>query len=152
MNRQLRARIVLEEARALGLDLDDLVAAATGEHRPIAVAAWIDEIAPTFGPSTARTFRPYWRLLATMHGDRALAALTTMDLAAVVDAAGERAKTHWPDSTGRSSRESCIAAIRSLYTRGPPQSTPAMSPPTRPPRSASHAGRPVDGERSTIGS
>jgi len=31
MNRHLRARIVLEEARALGIDLDDLVAAATGE-------------------------------------------------------------------------------------------------------------------------
>lgn len=34
MNRQLRARVLLEEARALGLDLDDLVSAATGEARP----------------------------------------------------------------------------------------------------------------------
>lgn len=117
MNRQLRARIVLEEARALGIDLDDLVAAATGEHRPITVAAWIDEIAPTFGGSTARTYRPYWRLLATMHGDRALAELTTLELAAVVDAAGERAKAHRPDSPGRSSRESCVAALRALYRR-----------------------------------
>lgn len=117
MNRQLRARIVLEEARALGIDLDDLVAAATGEHSPITVAAWIDEIAPTFGGSTARTYRPYWRLLATMHGNRALAELTAMDLAAVVDAAGERAKAHRPDSPGRSSRESCVAALRALYRR-----------------------------------
>lgn len=117
MNRQLRARIVLEEARALGIDLDDLVAAATGEHRPITVAAWIDQIAPTFGGSTARTYRPYWRLFAAMHGDRALAELTTMDLAAVVDAAGERAKAHRPDSPGRSSRESCVAALRALYRR-----------------------------------
>lgn len=117
MNRQLRARIVLEEARALGIDLDDLVAAATGEHRPITVAAWIDQIAPTFGGSTARTYRPYWRLLATMHGNRALAELTTMELTAVVDAAGERAKAHRPDSSGRSSRESCVAALRALYRR-----------------------------------
>lgn len=117
MNRQLRARIVLEEARALGIDLDDLVAAATGEDRPITVAAWIDEIAPTFGGSTARTYRPYWRLLAAMHGDRALAELTTIELAAVVDAAGERAKARRPDSPGRSSRESCVAALRALYRR-----------------------------------
>lgn len=117
MNRQLRARIVLEEARALGIDLDDLVSAATGDHRPITVAAWIDQIAPTFGGSTARTYRPYWRLLATMHGDRALAELTTLDLAAVVDAAGERAKAHRPDSTGRSSRESCVAALRAAWKR-----------------------------------
>ena len=117
MNRQLRARIVLEEARALGIDLDDLVAAATGDTRPITVAAWVDEIAPTFGSSTARTYRPYWRLLVATFGHRALAQLTTMDLAAVVDAAAERAQAHRPDSTGRASRESCIAALRALYAR-----------------------------------
>jgi len=117
MNRQLRARIVLDEARALGIDLDDLIAAATGDHRPITVAAWIDQIAPTFSRSTARTYRPYWRLLVTMFGDRALAELTTMDLAVVVDAAGERAKAHRPDSTGRSSRESCVAALRAAWKR-----------------------------------
>jgi len=117
MNRQIRARIVLEEARALGIDLDDLVAVATGDHSPITVAAWIDQIAPTFGGSTARTYRPYWRLLATMHGDRALAELTTLELASVVDAAGERAKAHRPDSAGRSSRESCVAALRATWRR-----------------------------------
>ena len=57
MNRQLRARIVLEEARALGIDLGDLIAVATGEHRPITVTAWIDQITPTFSGSTARTYR-----------------------------------------------------------------------------------------------
>ncbi len=60
--------------------LSYLVVGATGEHRPITVAAWIDEIATTFGDTTARTHRPYWRLLAATHGDRALAQLTTMDL------------------------------------------------------------------------
>lgn len=117
MNRQLRARIVLEEARALGIDLGDLIAVATGEHRPITVTAWIDQITPTFSGSTARTYRPYWRLLVTMFGDRALAELTTMDLAAVVDAAGDRAKVHRPDSPGRSSRESCVAALRAAWKR-----------------------------------
>jgi hypothetical protein len=30
-----------------------VVSAATGEDRPITVAAWIDEAAPTFGPSAS---------------------------------------------------------------------------------------------------
>ena len=117
MNRQLLARLLLEEARALGIDLDDLVATSTGVAKPITVAAWIDEIAPTFGPSTAATYRPYWRLAAGLLGDRYLAELTTGDLAAVVDAAAERARSHRPDSTGRASRETCIAALRALYSR-----------------------------------
>jgi integrase len=146
MNRQLRARIVLEEARALGIDLDDLVAAATGDHHPVTVAAWIDEIAPTFGASTARTYRPYWRLLVARHGDQALAELTTMDLAAVVDIAGERAKVHRPDSTGRSSRESCVAALRALYTRavdaGHLTSNPAVA--LRKPRRSTSRRRALD--------
>lgn len=117
MNRQLRARVLLEEARALGLDVDDLVAAATREAKPITVAAWIDEIAPTFSPSTGATYRPYWRLAVRLLGDRYLAELTTTDLAAVVDAAAERARAHRPDSTGRASRETCIAALRALHAR-----------------------------------
>ena len=117
MNRQLRARLLLEEARALGLDVADLVAAATGEPKPVTVAAWIDEIAPTFTPSTTATYRLYWRLTARLLGDRYLAEFTTADLAAVVDAAAERARSHRPDSTGRASRETCIAALRALYAR-----------------------------------
>lgn len=115
MNRRLRARLLLEEALALGLDLDDLVAAATGGAKPVTVAAWIDEIAPTFGPSTAATYLPYWRLAARMVGDRYLAELTTTDLAGVVEAAAERARSRRPDSRGRASRETCIAALRALY-------------------------------------
>ncbi|MGH9156345.1 MAG: tyrosine-type recombinase/integrase [Acidimicrobiales bacterium] len=117
MNRELRARVLLEEARALGLDVGDLLAAATGEPKPVTVTAWIDEIGPTFGPSTAATYRSYWRLAAALLGDRYLAELTTTDLAAVLDAAAERARTHRPDSTGRASRETCIAARRALYAR-----------------------------------
>ena len=117
MNRQLRARVLLEEARVLGLDVDDLLAAATGEPKPVTVTAWIDEIAPTFSPSTAATYRPYWRLAARLLGDRHLAELTTTELAGVVDAAAELARSHRPDSSGRASRETCIAALRALYAR-----------------------------------
>lgn len=117
MNRQLRARLLLEEARALGLDVADLVAAATGAPQPVTVKAWIDEIAPTFTPATAATYRPYWRLTVRLLEDRYLAELTAADLAVVVDVAAERARSHRPDSTGRASRETCIAALRALYAR-----------------------------------
>jgi integrase len=117
VNRQLRARLLLEEARALGLEVADLVAAATGDAKPVTVAAWIDEIGPTFTPATTATYRPYWRLTARLLGDRYLAELTSADLAVVVDVAAERARLHRPDSTGRASRETCIAALRALYAR-----------------------------------
>lgn len=117
MNRPLRARLLLEEARVLGVDLADLVAAATGGPTLVTVADWIAEIAPTFSPSTAATYRPYWRLAARLVGDHYLAELTTTDLAAVVDAAAERARSHRPDSSGRASRETCVAALRALYAR-----------------------------------
>jgi hypothetical protein len=45
----LRARMLLEEAHALGLDLADLIAADTaGAHRMPTVRAYIEVIAPTF--------------------------------------------------------------------------------------------------------
>lgn len=55
--RQLRARLLLEEARILGVDVADLVAAATAEPALVTVEAWITEIAPTFTQSTAATSR-----------------------------------------------------------------------------------------------
>ena len=62
-DRQLRARVLLEEAHALGLDLADLIAAGTahGERIPT-LRAYIDAVAPTFTSATAATYRPYWRL------------------------------------------------------------------------------------------
>lgn len=114
MNRQVWARVLLEEARALGLDVTDLLAAAFGQSRLMTVAAWIDEIAPTFTPSTAATYRPCWRLAAGMVGDRYLAELTAADLADVVDVAAERARSHRPDSTGRRLPRDLRRALRAL--------------------------------------
>ena len=115
--RQLRARIVLDEARALGLDLADLIAAdAAGAELPT-VSSYIDEIAQTFTAATATTYRPYWRLTAAKLGDCRLAEITIVDLIAVVDEAALRATRNRPASTGRSSRETCVAALRALFSR-----------------------------------
>ena len=82
-HRQVRARIVLEEAHRLGLD------SRTSSTRPRPPRcrpspSGSPRSTPTFGPSTAATYRPYWRLAADLLGDRRLAELTMTDLAAVV--------------------------------------------------------------------
>lgn len=115
--RALRARVVLDEALALGLDLADLIAAAD-DHPPVpTLGEFVAVIRPTFTPGTAATYRPYWHLAMEFHGDRRLTDLDLTDLQAVVDAAVSRAHRNRPESTGRSSRESCVAALCALYQR-----------------------------------
>jgi integrase len=110
--------MLLEEAHALGLDLADLIAAdTTGPNRMPTVRAYIEVIAPTFTPATAATYGPYWRLAAARLGDRRLVDIAVEDLTAVVDDAVARAQRCRPGSSGRASRESCVAAMRALFRR-----------------------------------
>lgn len=113
----LRARVVLEEARALGLSLADLVAAADELVRVPTLADFVAEIEPTFTPGTAATYRPYWRLAVALLGNRCVSELSVADLNTVVDAAVVRARRNRPGSTGRASAESCVAALRAIGQR-----------------------------------
>lgn len=116
--RQLRARVMLEEARVLGLDLADLIAADTIAAAQLpTVSSYLETIAPTFTTATAATYRPYWRLTSAHLGDRRLTDVTVTDLVAVVDDAAARAKRRRPGSTGRATRESCVAAMRAVFCR-----------------------------------
>lgn len=118
IDRTLRARVLLEEAHRLGLDLRDLIAAAGDlDDRVPTLAAFVDSIAATFTPATAATYRPYWRLTTTHLGDRHLHDIDLDDLTPVVDAAVQRAQRSRPGSTGRSSKETCVAALRALFAR-----------------------------------
>ena len=130
-DRPLRARLLLEEAHALGLDLADLIAAdIVGGARIPTVRAYVEAIAATFTPGAAATYRPYWRLAVERLGDRRLVEVTIEDLAVVVDAAAARAQRRRPDSTPRGK----AASPRS----GPCSAVlwpPGSSPPTPPPRS-----------------
>jgi integrase/recombinase XerC len=113
----VRARLVLQEAQALGLDIVDLIAAADQVPDVPTVAAFLASIEPTFTRATASTYRPFWRLAVDVHGDRRLADLGITELQAVVDAAVARARRNRPGSTGRASTETCIAALRALFRR-----------------------------------
>jgi integrase len=124
VDRRLRARVLLGEAAALGIDLADLIAAgldgsadtATPSRVPT-VADYVETIKATFTPATAGTYRSYWRLAVELLGDRRLNEVTVADLQTVVDQAVSRARRRRPDSTGRASREASVTALRALFAR-----------------------------------
>lgn len=136
----LRARVVLDEARALGIDLADLIAADRAAAALPTLGTYLDEITVTFSAATATTYRPYWRLAASHLGDHRLAEITFADLTTVVEAAAERAVRNRPGSTGRASRETCVAALRAVFKRAHADGLIATNPTvglTRPPRARS---------------
>jgi hypothetical protein len=104
-HRLLRARVLLGEAAALGVELADLIAAApTGAGvtaRVPILADHVEMIAATFTPGTARAYRSYWRLAVKRLGDQRLDDTTITDLQAVVDDAVHGARRNRPDSPRR---------------------------------------------------
>jgi integrase/recombinase XerC len=121
MDRALRARVALAEIEALGLTIEDLVAAAPGPatHRSTVptVAEYVDVAAAGYGLRTQRTYNSYWRLLVEMQGTKHLDEVTVEDLMSVAEEAATRARSRRPGSDGRSSKESCVAAIRAVFSR-----------------------------------
>jgi len=118
IDRRLRATVLLAEAAALGLHLEDLIAAHTGPRPPApTLADHIAAVAPTFEPGTAATYSSYWRLALHHLGDRRITDITVVDLQVVVADAANRAQQRRPGSSGRSSQETCVAALRALFNR-----------------------------------
>ena len=141
IDRRLRATVLLAEAAALGLALEDLIAAHTTPPPPgPTLAEHIASVAPTFSPGTAATYSSYWRLAAEHLGEHRLTDITVVDLQFVVAEAGRRAQHRRPGSTGRSSQETCVAALRALFNRAHAAGLIAMNPAaalTKPRRSRS---------------
>ncbi len=128
MDRLVRARVLLAEAEALGVSIDDLVAVASssssasgGSSRsaPAAptLAEYVDAVGPSFSANTAATYRSYWRVAVARFGDRPIDTLDADDCEAVLADAVRRAQQRRPGSDGRSSRENGVAALRALFGR-----------------------------------
>ncbi len=115
-NVALRARMLLAEAEELGVELADLIAAGRPSSLPN-LAAFIETITPTFAAPTVATYEPHWRLAIERFGDRPIASIDLGDLQLVVADAVARAKRNRPGSTGRSSAETCVAALRAVFRR-----------------------------------
>ena len=118
IDRRLRATVLLTEAAALGLQLEDLIAADTTPPAPApTLAEHIAATAPHFSAGTAATYGTYWRLAIEHLGNRRLTDITIVDLQLVVTDTARRAQQRRSSSTGRSSQETCVAALRALFNR-----------------------------------
>src|SRR5680860_1136927 len=112
---------MLGELEAMGLTLDDLLAAA-GRDVParaggITVAEYLPTVAAAYLPRTRRTYNSYWTLTVELVGELALDRVTIEDLMGVAEEAARRAQVRRPGSDGRASRESCVAAMRAIFAR-----------------------------------
>ncbi len=120
-DKTLRARVALAEIEAMGLTLDDLLAVEgrEGAGRPAGptLADYVPLVADSYQPRSQRTYNSYWRLTVELLGDVALERVTVDDLMTVADEAARRAKQRRSGSDGRASRESCVAAMRAVFTR-----------------------------------
>ena len=123
----LRARVLIAEAAALGIDLIDL-AAVTPVPRGPTFAELVASLEPTFTPATAATYRPHWRVAIELVGDRPITGITVVDLQRVVEVAAERAVRRRPASTGRATREATVAALRAVLARAVAAGLVAMNP------------------------
>jgi hypothetical protein len=85
--------IILLDGRAIGADLQHVLALALGPSRPMpTLADHVISVAPTFSPGTAATYGCYWRPAVELLGDRPLDEITVVDLHAVVVEAAGRAQ------------------------------------------------------------
>ena len=120
-DKTLRARIALTELEAMGLTIDDLLAVAGRDASPrpagLTVADYVPVVAASYQPRSRRTYNSYWRLTIELLGDVALDRVTVDHLTCVADEASKRARKRRVGSDGRASRESCIAAMRAVFTR-----------------------------------
>lgn len=120
-DKTLRARVALTELEAMGLTLDDLLAVTGREvaSRPIGptIADYVPVVADSYQPRSRRTYNSYWTLTVELLGDVALERVTVDDLMTVAEEASRRAKQRRVGSDGRASRESCVAAMRAVFTR-----------------------------------
>lgn len=119
MDRLVRARVLLAEASALGVTIDDLIAVASDASTVVStaptVADYVETVAERFSKGTTATYRSYWRLAVARMGDRPVDAVGVDDCEAVVADAVARARRNRPGTDGRSARESCIGALRAFF-------------------------------------
>lgn len=121
MDRAFRARVALSELEAMGLTVEDLLAAAGREVPALAsgptVAEYVPVVATGYQPRTRRTYNSYWTLTVELLGEKALELIAVEDLLSVADEAARRGRLRRAGSDGRASRESCVAAVRAVFTR-----------------------------------
>jgi len=138
-----RVAFFLEQMALSGITPEEVLSAAKSEvttpvDRP-SVAEYLARIEGRFTENTRATYATHWRLLVERYGERTLAELDSDDLAELVAEAGKRAQARRPGCSGRSAEESCVSALRALFSRALKARVVAYNPAAtleRPPRLA----------------
>jgi len=132
MDRLMRARVLLAEAAALGVTIEDLIAESAGSpYSPSMVptfAEFVETVRASFSKGTADTYQSYWRLAVARLGCRPIDSIGVADCEAVVADSVARARRNRPGTDGRSARENCIGALRALFARAERAGLVAKSP------------------------
>ena len=132
MDRPVRARVLLAEAAALGVTIEDLIAESAGSPAGVSiapsVAEYVETVRASFSKGTADTYQSYWRLAVLRLGGRPIDTIGVDDCEAVVAEAVERARHNRPGTDGRFARENCIGALRALFARAERAGLVARSP------------------------
>jgi len=88
MDRLVRARVLLAEAAALGVTIEDLIAESSGASScpstAPTVAEYVDTVRASFSKGTAGTYTSYWRLAIDRLGERTIASIGVDDCESVV--------------------------------------------------------------------
>ena len=118
MNNDKTIAAVLAILEAQGLSAEDVLAAASHEHRQ-AVVPTVEEYLPSVIEATtegaAKTYRTYWNQLVAAHGTKRLNEVRVSHLDALALSAAKTAVVRSNHRNGISARENCVGALRAFF-------------------------------------
>jgi integrase/recombinase XerC len=107
---------MLDALGAMGLSIDDLIAAGQGHDKPIVtIAEYLPQVEAAATDGKKRTYATYWRLLANQHGSKPLTEVKTSTLQALSLFAKKHAVQRSNSRNGTSAQESCVSAMRCFF-------------------------------------
>lgn len=131
-DRQMLIDALKAQMAATGITVEDLAAGPAPSRLPTVADAVANIKAKNrYSPKTVKTYTTGWDLLVALHGDAHLDQLTFEDLEQVAEKARRNAGARWErrnvvrsadgrrtyDHDGQGAFESCVRAIRAVYTR-----------------------------------
>lgn len=107
---------MLDALSAVGLSIEDLIAAGKGHDKPIVtIAEYLPQVEAAATDGKKKTYATYWRLLANQYGDKPLNEVKTSTLQALSLFAKTHAVQRSNSRNGTSAQESCVSALRCFF-------------------------------------
>ena len=109
---------MLDALSAMGVSIDDLVAAGRGrghEEERVTIAEFLPKVENAATDGKKKTYATYWRLLVDQHGDKLLSEVKTSTLQALSLFAKTHAIQRSNGRNGTSAQEHCVSAMRCFF-------------------------------------